>query len=276
MEQSDGESAARKMIDMSLDDIIQLHKEEQSDSLPDLNTEQQKNIKQYMFGNQENQFQPSLQGVGRLRRGFKPEFSGMKWKTIRTAGLSPLNRQGGWSMQIVKVNSWQEKINRRRLQQKRAFRSPGIRTGLYKRAETKGPSLQPFHKIQRRSTFNLGRMQTFNNRVKTTKTQRRQAVPVFGSVLTVSVPNPKAGQTKAYVRKRPQAVGIKGAIQSKGVPLSFSVGSVANQIESIKIKNEEFNDNYKTNYTLHERFSTLKTRRPFTTMTTHGRTVTLV
>ncbi|XP_078542058.1 UAP56-interacting factor-like isoform X4 [Lissotriton helveticus] len=262
MEQSDGESAARKMIDMSLDDIIQLHKEEQSDSLPDLNTEQQKNIKQYMFGNQENQFQPSLQGVGRLRRGFKPEFSGMKWKTIRTAGLSPLNRQGGWSMQIVKVNSWQEKINRRRLQQKRAFRSPGIRTGLYKsiRAETKGPSLQPFHKIQRRSTFNLGRMQTFNNRVKTTKTQRRQAVPVFGSVLTVSVPNPKAGQTKAYVRKRPQAVGIKGAIQSKGVPLSFSVGSVANQ----------------TNYTLHERFSTLKTRRPFTTMTTHGRTVTLV
>lgn len=264
MEQSDGESAAMKEIDMSLDDIIQLHKEEQSDTLPDLNTMQQKNIKQYTFGNQENQFQPSLQGVGRLRRGFKPEYSGMKWKTIRTAGtgLSPLNRQGGWSMQVVKVNNWQEKISRRRLQQKRAFRSPGIRPGLYKRAETRGPSHQPFHKIQRQSTFNLGRMfpqQTLNNRVKT-KTQRRQAVPVFGSVLTVSVPNPKAGQTKAYVRKRPQAAGIKGLIQSKGVPLSFKVGSVANQ----------------TNYTLHERFSTLKTRRPFTTMTGRGRTVTLV
>ncbi|KAJ1198558.1 hypothetical protein NDU88_002397 [Pleurodeles waltl] len=266
MEQSDGEPADVKEIDMSLDDIIQLHKEEQNDTLPDLNTmDQQKNIKQYTFGSQENQFQPSLQGVGRLRRGFKPEYSGMKWKTTRTAatGLSPLNRQGGWSMQVVKFNNWQEKINRRRLQQKRAFRSPGIRTGLYKRTETRGPSLQPFHKIQRQSTFNLGRMfpqRALNNRVKRTKTQRRQAAAVFGSVLTVSVPNPKAGPIKAYVQKRPYAVGTKGPVQSKGVPLSFNVGSVANQ----------------TNCTLHERFSTLKTRRPFTTMTSRGRTVTLV
>ncbi|XP_069468977.1 UAP56-interacting factor-like isoform X2 [Ambystoma mexicanum] len=235
----DGQLKADTEIDMSLDDIIQLHKEEENDPQDAEAIVQPKNILLYTFGSRDKGFhvQASLQGVSRLRRGLKQGgYNGSQWKTtqISGSGLSPLNRhafvQKNEKPFVEGANNWQEKIPRRRLQPKRTFRLPVVPTGLPKRTvpQTRRPAhlppyriqrqprypplnriqrqprFLPLHRTQRQSKFNLNRAflqrASLRSPIEGTKTGRWPSTAISGSVLTVSVPNPKASQEKNLPR----------------------------------------------------------------------------
>ncbi|XP_073494030.1 UAP56-interacting factor-like isoform X2 [Phyllobates terribilis] len=274
-----------KKIDMSLDDIIRLQKEE-SDSQSTMNqTSQNGRIRRGNFQNKRYFRNPprNQQGPSRLRPGFKQQrYHGV----IRNNALGPITRQRAAASlsNVSPLNrpnltsaSTQNlvKIQTRKVQQSakpyRAANIPVQPLGRRINTQNRRPQIGDRRRQQRTNIVNRNRRLTqqvaINRGKRQTNAGRWQNNDGFGSTLTVSVPNPKAGfipQPKKPAMKRPGGRFRKTGAQStdpppKGVPLRFNFRAMANR----------------TNVTLNERFSTLKIKGQYTPARRGGRTVML-
>ncbi|XP_056396266.1 UAP56-interacting factor-like isoform X2 [Hyla sarda] len=272
--QPEVEIQENKKIDMSLDDIIKLQKEESDVQSTSNQTGQHGRLKRGNFQNKRYFRNPprNQQGPGRPKPGFRQQrFPGMIRNntlgpiTRRRAaaslnGVSPLNRPNlptTNSQKVVKTQTQNVQLNPRK------YRAANITSQTLTRrfnTQTRRPQIRDGQKQQRTNTVNQNKrlmQQVTMNRGKRQTTPRRwQNNDSFGSTLTVSVPNPKAGlapQSKKPALKRPGGRFRKTEAQStdpppKGVPLRFNFRATANH----------------TNVTLNERFSTLKIRGQYT------------
>ncbi|KAM6253365.1 UAP56-interacting factor-like [Porphyrio hochstetteri] len=286
-----GSQPGAEEIDMSLDDIIKRHRNGQTDAsaLGDRRRQQVKNRNSaYGYGRPRFRtwMQRNLQGPNRFRRGFgQPQYNRRQFRNNmpgpqrRAAaplkGLSPLNRpassqEGNKNDDFTKSsNSGQLEGQRRPPRGPRRFRAaaasthtPGRRPFLLNR----GPAFQQKLMMQQRfskANFQRGQVDA-NGEGKPPRMRRWQVKPSPGAVLTVSVANPRAGQTGTPGSKRPFLRSQRpppraNKPQPKGVMLRFNFRAMANQ----------------TSLTLDERFSGLRNKRRFTAARSAGRTVTM-
>ncbi|XP_068105666.1 UAP56-interacting factor-like isoform X2 [Hyperolius riggenbachi] len=269
-----------KKIDMSLDDIIKLQKEELDPRRPPSTQAGQNgdvNIRRGRFfkGPPRNQ-----QGPGRPKLGFKQQrypiantrnnaFGPVTRRRAAAylSNVSPLNRpkivQNFGPGQTQKMQPMTKKY--------RSSAAPLQTLSRRNNLQNRMPQRRPGQGQQRTTAISQGRTLTqqvsMNRNRRQLNTRRWQNNDGLGTTLTVSVPNPKAnrapqadrpamrrpagrfGKTSAHLRGPPP----------KGVPLRFNFRAMANH----------------TNVTLNERFSTLKIKGQFTPARRGGRTVTL-
>ncbi|XP_072286355.1 UAP56-interacting factor-like isoform X2 [Pyxicephalus adspersus] len=283
-------------IDMSLDDIIKLQKEE-SDTQPSSNQDRldarirNRNFrnKRFFRGPPRNQ-----QGSGRLKSGFKQQrFSRTN---TRNASFGPVTRNraaasfSGVSPLHRPNTSTSSSQNRGQAQSQKArqitrkYKAPaGPVQMITRRNNSQNRTLQfrAGQGQQRTNAVNENRRQFTLNRGKKQLNTRWQNKEGFGTTLTVSVLNLKGNQGAQNKNVGPprvyQALGtIKPGMKQpggrfrktgfppsgsppKGVPLRFNFRAMANH----------------TNVTLNERFSSLKIKGQFTPARRGGRTVTL-
>ncbi|XP_069603011.1 UAP56-interacting factor-like [Ranitomeya imitator] len=277
-----------KKIDMSLDDIIKLQREE-SDAQSSVNqTGQNGRIRRGNFQNKRYFRNPprNRQGPGRPRPGFNQQrYHGV----IRTNALGPITRQRARSAASLSNVSPLNRpnltsastqnlvtIQTRNVQQStKPYRAANIpvRSLARRRINTQNrrPQIGDGRRQQRTNIVNRNRrliQQVAINRGKRqTNAGRWQNNDGFGSTLTVSVPNPKAGfipQPKKPAMKQPGGRFRKTGAQPtdpppKGVPLRFNFRAMANH----------------TNVTLNDRFSSLKIKGRYAPARRGGRTVML-
>ncbi|XP_075690512.1 UAP56-interacting factor-like isoform X2 [Rhinoderma darwinii] len=274
-----------KKIDMSLDDIIKLQKEESGAQFSSNQSSQNGRIKRANFQNKRYFRNPSRnqQGPGRPKPGFKQQrYTGMTMRNNtlgpitrqRAAaslnGVSPLNRPNLSTMRSQKmVNTQMQKVQRNT----KKYRTANIPVQpLTRRINTQNrrPQIGEGQRQQRTNTVNRNRrltQVTINQGKRQTNARRWQNNAGLGSTLTVSVPNPKASfvaQSEKTPMKRPRGRFRKSEVQPndprpKGVPLKFNFRAMANH----------------TNVTLNDRFSTLEIKGQYTPARRGGRTVML-
>ncbi|XP_066435993.1 UAP56-interacting factor-like isoform X2 [Eleutherodactylus coqui] len=289
MEVDDSQSEAEiqeenKKIDMSLDDIIRLQKEE-SDTQSTVNqTRQNGRIKRGNFQNRRyfRNAPRNQQGSGRPKPGFRQQrYPGV---TVRNNALGPITRRRAAASRSnvsplnrlnlsttssnMMVQTRTQKVQRNTNRYKAANRPA---QSLPRRINTQNrrPQMGNGQRPQRANTVNRNRLtqQVTMNRGKRQTNARWQINDGFGSTLTVSVPNPKASfvpQSKKAVIKRPGGRFRKTGARPtdpppKGVPLRFNFRAMANH----------------TNVTLNERFSSLKIKGQYIPGRGRGRTVLL-
>lgn len=273
-----------KKIDMSLDDIIKLQKEE-SDPQSTLNQIGQNGrikrgnfqYKRYFRNPPRNQ-----QGPGRPNPGFKQQrYAGVTRNnalgpiTRRRAaaslnGVSPLKRPNlitTRSQKMVRTQTQKVQPNTKY----KAVNTPAQPLTRRINTQNRRPQMGGGQRQQRTNTVNRNRRSTqqvlMNRGKRQTNLGRWQNNDGFGSVLTVSVPNPKASfvsQSKKTSIKRPggrfrKTEGQPTDFPPKGVPLRFNFRAMANH----------------TDVTLNDRFSTLKIKRQYRPARRGGRTVML-
>uniref|UniRef100_A0A8C3XGH0 Forty-two-three domain-containing protein 1 n=1 Tax=Cyanoderma ruficeps TaxID=181631 RepID=A0A8C3XGH0_9PASS len=278
-------------IDMSLDDIIKLHRKEQTDASAagDSRRQQVKN-RSSASGYGRPQFrawkQRNLQGPNRFRRGFgQQQFNRRQFRNPlpgrkrRAAaafdGVSPLNRQASAQEGNKKKNVFAKSSSGQ--QEKQPQTSAGLKGFREDAASVRGPGRSKPFLLNRGAAFQQkGMQQRFykahfqrgqmdsRGEGKPPRMRRWQVKPIPGAILTVSVLNPQAGQTSSpgssrpfLPSQRPPARAAKP--QPKGVLLRFNFRAMANQ----------------TSLTLDERFSGLRNKRRFTAARSAGRTVTM-
>ncbi|XP_075043317.1 UAP56-interacting factor-like isoform X2 [Mixophyes fleayi] len=274
-----------KKIDMSLDDIIKLQREE-SGLQSSLNQPRLSGrTRSSNFRNKAFFTRPptNQRGPGRPRPGFKQQrYSNVTYRnnsgpvTRRRAaaslnGVSPLNRP---SLSTLSSEDMGQPQTQKGQQNKKKYRATTIPVHELTRRiniQNRKPQLNAGQRQQRTNAVNRNRkliQQVTMNRGKRQLNARRwQNNKDFGSTLTVSVPNPKASPvsqpTKAGM-KRPggrlrKTTGQPTGPIPKGVPLRFNFRAMANH----------------TNVTLNQRFSSLKIKGQYTTARGRGRTVML-
>ncbi|KAM4019910.1 uncharacterized protein ACNLHF_000517 isoform 2-T3 [Anomaloglossus baeobatrachus] len=244
-----------KKIDMSLDDIIKLQREESDTQSTLTQTSQNNRIRRGNFQNKRFFRNPprNQQGLGRARPSFKQQrYPG----AIRNNALGPITRQRAAASlnNVSPLNrpnltraSTQNlvKIQTRKVQQStKMYRAANIPVqSLTRRINTQNrrPQIGDGRRQQRTNTVNRNRRLTqqvsINRGKRQTNIGRWQNNDGFGSTLTVSVPNPKAGfipDPKKPVMKRPGGRFRKTGVQStdpppKGVPLRFNFRAMANR-----------------------------------------------
>ncbi|XP_068019749.1 UAP56-interacting factor-like isoform X3 [Melanerpes formicivorus] len=271
--------AGAEEIDMSLDDIIKRHRNEQADASPAGDGQRQPVKNGHLaYGSGRPRFrawtQRSLQGPKGFRRGFgQQQFSRRQFRNAMPrprrkaaaafSGVSPLNRQDRNTDAFAKSSSSGQPEGRRRppLGPKRF----GAAAASTQASGRRGPGFQQKRMQQRfnKANFQRGQMDA-NGQAKPVRLRRWKVKPSPAAVLTVSVANPQAGQsgTPGYQRpflrsQRPPPRLAKP--QPKGVLLRFNFRAMANQ----------------TSLTLDERFSGLRNRRRFPAARSSGRTVTM-
>ncbi|XP_029462370.1 UAP56-interacting factor-like isoform X2 [Rhinatrema bivittatum] len=272
-------AVSSESMNMSLDDIIKLRWNRQTNKHPTLNkTRQQfkaRNVNQkteFLTGVLQNQQGP--RGLGRRykqQRYFdsKQSIAENSPDTTRIVenDTSNLNHEET-QKEVVHVNN----SNMMEPQGQKRFGPKGTTTRRTTAPFNRRSTLQQ-RQFQRRQNKNLNRgvriqRTAINAAVRRLKTRRWQVepeVPASGAILTVNVSNwwanqGKTSQTPAYkqtvLRRRRTAMPFAKR-QPRGVFLRFNFRAMGNQ----------------TNVTMNERFSTLKTRRNFKAMRTRERTV---
>ncbi|KAM3910711.1 UAP56-interacting factor-like [Leptodactylus fuscus] len=276
-----------KKIDMSLDDIIKLQKEESGAQSIFHQTVQNGRIKRGNFQNKRYFRNPprNQQGLGRPKPGFKQQrYPGV---TVRNNALGPITRRrAAASLSNVSplkrpnlttksspkmANTQTQKVQRNAKKYRVASIPVQSLTRSTINAQNRRPQMRDGQSQQRTNTVipnrRLTQQVTMNRGKRPTNARRWQNTDGFGNTLTVSVPNPKASfapQTKKPVMKRPvgrfrKTEGQPKGPPPKGVPLRFNFRAMANH----------------TNVTLNERFSTLKIKGQYTPARRGGRTVML-
>ncbi|KAM5145288.1 UAP56-interacting factor-like [Mantella aurantiaca] len=270
-------------IDMSLDDIIKLQKE---DPQPSANQAGPSVRTRRNFGNRFFRGPPrNQQGPGRLKSGFKQQrFSRAVTRNVpfgpvtrqRAAasfsGVSPLHRSNTRTPTSQNTGQAQSQKARQITKKYRASPVP-VQTITRSRNNSQNRTLQ-FRAGQGRQRTNavnenrrLTQQITMNRGKRQLNTRSWQNNEGFGTTLTVSVPNPKANRGSRAVKPGMKQAGgnfRKPGIRPfehppKGVPLRFNFRAMANH----------------TNVTMNERFSTLKIKGQFAPSRRGGRTVTL-
>lgn len=270
-------------IDMSLDDIIKLQKEE-SDPQPSSNqagqnmkTRRNFRNKRFFRGPPRNQ-----QGPGRPKSGFKQQrFSRTN---IRNASFGPVTRQrasasfNGVSPLHRPNTSTPNPQNSGEAQSQKArqiakkYRASAVPIQMITRSrnniQNRTSQFRAGQGQRRTNAVNENRRQFTPNRgTRQLNTRRWQNKEGFGTTLTVSVSNPKANRAQQAIKPGMKQPGGKfrktGTRPSgpppKGVPLRFNFRAMANH----------------TNVTLNDRFSSLKIKGQFTPSRRGGRMVTL-
>ncbi|XP_053556196.1 UAP56-interacting factor-like [Bombina bombina] len=277
-------------IDMSLDDIIKLQKDE-IDGQPVLNrtTEQRKarnanfQVNRYLKGIPKN-----YQGPNRSKLGFQQQgYSGGNLRNSKTGpvtrraaslnGVSPLNRNNtemkGTQKAVGNYTSRGTPKIRRGPQQQRRFRATSIPVQVLTRStvneQNRRPQFNQAQRQQRPYIANQNRrltQQKANSIKRMSNLKKWKTEDEFGSTLTISVNNPKARQNTISPKPNIKHPGLRFRKKAqpvhplpKGVPLRFNFKAMANH----------------THVTLNERFSSLKIRGQFTTPRRGARTVTL-
>ncbi|XP_069799381.1 UAP56-interacting factor-like isoform X2 [Dendropsophus ebraccatus] len=261
------------------DDIIKLQKEESDVQFTLNQTVQNARIKRGNFQNK-RYFRNSprnQQGPGRPKPGFRQQrFPGV----TRNNALGPITRrQAAASLNNVSplnrpdlpTTNSQKVVKAPNTRKYRAANIPAHTLTRRFNTQTRRPQIGDGQRQPRTNTVNrnsrLMQQGAINRGKGQTNTRRWQNSDGFGSTLTVSVPNPKAGfvpQSKKTAMKRPGGRFRKTGVQPtdpppKGVPLRFNFRAMANR----------------TNVTLNERFSTLKIKGQYTPARRGGRTVML-
>ncbi|XP_054025655.1 uncharacterized protein LOC104303633 isoform X3 [Dryobates pubescens] len=243
--------AGAEEIDMSLDDIIKRHRNEQPDASTAGDGQRQAvKSRNSAYGYGRPRFrawtQRSPQGPKGFRRGFgQQQFSGRQFRNAvprprrkaaaAFSGVSPLNRQDRNNDAFAKSSSGGQPEGRRRP-------PPGPKRFGAAAASTqasgrRGPGFQQKRMQQRfnKANFQRGQMDA-NGQAKPVRLRRWKVKPSPAAVLTVSVANPQAGQsgTPGYQRpflrsQRPPPRLAKP--QPKGVLLRFNFRAMANQVE---------------------------------------------
>ncbi|XP_073399560.1 UAP56-interacting factor-like [Dendrobates tinctorius] len=273
-----------KKIDMSLDDIIKLQREESEDHSTVNQNAQNGRIRRGNFQNKRYFRNPprNQQGPGRPRPGFKQQrYHGVirnnalgpitrQRAAASLRNISPLNRPNPTSASTQNLVT----IQTRKVQQSTKPYIP-VQSVAWSKINTQNrrPQIGDGRRQQRTNIVNVNRnrrltqLVAINRGKRQTNAGRWQNNDGFGSTLTVSVPNPKAGfipQPKKPAMRRPGGRFRKTEAQPtdpppKGVPLRFNFRAMANH----------------TNVTLNERFSTLKIKGQYTPARRGGRTVML-
>ncbi|KAM9324023.1 UAP56-interacting factor-like [Gastrophryne carolinensis] len=280
--QAEGEPAGSSTnIDMSLDDIIKLQKEE-SDTRSSTNPAGQNGRTRNFGSNRFFRGPPrNEQGLGRPKPGFRQQ----RFPNINTTnrsfgpvtrqraagsqkGVSPLHRPNTLSAQ----SSGQEQIQKQKQLTKR-FRAPGGPLQTLTRRnnlQNRRPQMRAGQRQQRPGTVNPNKkltQQVTINRGKRQLNAKRSDGDGFGTTLTVSVPNPKANRVSQAIKtgiKQPGGKFRKTPDRltgrfPKGVPLRFNFRAMANH----------------TDVTLNDRFSVLTVKGKFSPARRGGRTVTI-
>ncbi|KAG7464551.1 hypothetical protein MATL_G00166740 [Megalops atlanticus] len=264
-------SHSSEKIDMTLDEIIQLNKKEQKSAsgaprvknkraanrnsvLRKLDREGQQRFpfKRGAYQYQQGPYRPRF--IGPYRQGFyRRRPNNLRKATPGGSGLSPLNRKP-WSAKSADANQpkAQAWFSRRFYQ---PYRGP---PRALRRAPQpyRGQKFQPAQQKQGQKArpITLNRefpAQKTNDKIgRYQKVRRWRATPSTGSILTVSVPNPKATpESQAKVKQspvtdRPSDTGSPSPPQPRGILLRFNFKAVANQ----------------TGVSLNDRFTGLKIR----------------
>ncbi|XP_056347781.1 UAP56-interacting factor-like isoform X1 [Oenanthe melanoleuca] len=286
-----GPQPGAEEIDMSLDDIIKLHRKEQTDASTagDGRRQQVKN-RSSASGYGRPRYgawkQRNLQGPNRFRRGFgQQQFNRRQFRNTlpggkrRAAaafdGVSPLNRQASAQEGNKKSNAFAKSSSGQQEEQPQP--SPGPKRFRADAASIRAPGRSRPFLLNRGAAFQQKRVQPWFSKArfqrgqmdsqgegKPPRMRRWQVKPSPGAILTVSVVNPQAGQTSVPGSKRPFLRSQRPPArvtkpQPKGVLLRFNFRAMANQ----------------TSLTLDERFSGLRNKRRFTAARSAGRTVTM-
>ncbi|XP_066190180.1 UAP56-interacting factor-like isoform X3 [Sylvia atricapilla] len=251
-------------IDMSLDDIIKLHRKEQTDASAagDSRRQQAKN-RSSASGYGRPQFrawkQRNLQGPNRFRRGFGQQqfnrrqfrnpLSGRKRRAAAAFdGVSPLNRQASAQEGNKKSSAFAKSSSGQQEEQPQP--SPGTKRFREDAASIRAPGKRPFL-LNRGSAFQQKRIQQWFYKAhfqrgmesrgegKPPRMRRWQVKPIPGAILTVSVLNPQAGQTSSLGSNRPflrsqRPPARVAKPQPKGVLLRFNFRAMANQVEDCR------------------------------------------
>ncbi|XP_064015161.1 UAP56-interacting factor-like isoform X2 [Pogoniulus pusillus] len=241
-------------IDMSLDDIIKRHRNEQTDASTTGDGQRQlvKN-RNLAYGYGRPRFrawtQRNLQGPKGFRRGFgqqqfsRRQFRNMMPRPRRKAaaafsGVSPLNRQDKKNSDAFAKSgsSGQPEGRPRPPPGPKRFGAAAASTQASGR---RGPVFQQKRVQQRFYKANLQRGMDANGEAKPARLRRWRVNPSPAAVLTVSVANPQAGQSGAPGYKRPFLRGQRppprlAKPQPKGVLLRFNFRAMANQVEDCR------------------------------------------
>ncbi|XP_077304354.1 UAP56-interacting factor-like isoform X1 [Lithobates pipiens] len=282
--QGQGDLQDTTKIDMSLDDIIKLQKEE-SDPRPSSSQAGQEIRTRINFRNMRFFRAPPRNQQGPLRS--KPGFKQQRFSRVNTRnasfgpvtrqratfnGVSPLNRPNKntpSSQNLGQAQSQKAKTIAKK------YRTSPVPVQMITRSrnniQNRAQQFRTGQGQQRRNAFNENRRLTqqfkINRSNRQLNTRSWQNDEGFGTTLTVSVPNPKANRGSQAIKpgiKQPGGKFKKTGVRPsgpppKGVPLRFNFRAMANH----------------TNVTLNDRFSSLKIKGQFTPARRGGRTVTL-
>ncbi|XP_007890451.1 UAP56-interacting factor isoform X2 [Callorhinchus milii] len=291
-------------IDMSLDDIIELNKKENSSTATALNrTRGQQKIQRNLGLRKQNVFgrgmQQNQQGLNRLKRNI---FGSQGYNGINQHGQKQPNNIRGRPGGRITAATLKRVIP--------LNRKPTIQDAQYHLSPRNGPQevmigraahlpLKPFRqtgqgpqismrrippqnrgmgqkqqtqKQQRQNTINMNKQ--FTQQVGASVGQKKQRTRMWrqqstsSSILTVNLPNPQANKQAAYRRPRIQRFSLTGR---KKMPANIS----RKQPKGVYLGFNFRSIANQTNVTLNERFSSLKICRPSTALRRGGRTVTM-